>query len=156
MPNVVVLPAPFGPSRPTTSPDATSRFTSRTTVRPLYDLVRPSARSVAIGDREVSRLLDRRRACGRIGGLLVMRLSGILVRGEPHLARTTGEDRELSNGNGAAGWPVVLRAQGERAARERVLVGDGFVRQRVADRLAPRRQLRMHLRARLETFEAPA
>ena len=32
--NVVVLPAPFGPSRPTTSPEAISRLTPRTTVRP--------------------------------------------------------------------------------------------------------------------------
>ena len=32
--NVVVLPAPFGPSSPTTSPDAISRLTPRTTVRP--------------------------------------------------------------------------------------------------------------------------
>ena len=48
MPNVVVLPAPFGPSSPTISPEATSTSTSRTTVRPPYDLVRPSVRSVAI------------------------------------------------------------------------------------------------------------
>src|SRR5687767_5492303 len=45
---VVVLPAPFGPSRPTTSPDEISRLTPRTTVRPLYDLVRSSVRRVAI------------------------------------------------------------------------------------------------------------
>ncbi len=31
---VVVLPAPFGPSNPTTSPDSISRLTPRTTVRP--------------------------------------------------------------------------------------------------------------------------
>ena len=31
---VVVLPAPFGPSSPTTSPEAMSRLTPRTTVRP--------------------------------------------------------------------------------------------------------------------------
>src|SRR5688500_13015235 len=48
MPNVVVFPAPFGPSRPTISPDATLTSTSRTTVRPLYDLVRPSVRRVAM------------------------------------------------------------------------------------------------------------
>ncbi len=41
MPNVVVLPAPFGPSRPTTSPAETSSDTSRTTVRPLYRLGQP-------------------------------------------------------------------------------------------------------------------
>ncbi len=46
--NVVVLPAPFGPSRPTTSPDAISMFTPRTTVRPPKDLVRSVVRSVAI------------------------------------------------------------------------------------------------------------
>ena len=46
--NVVVLPAPFGPSRPTTSPDAISRLTPCTTVRPPYDLVRSCVRSVAI------------------------------------------------------------------------------------------------------------
>src|SRR3954465_14190237 len=49
--NVVVLPAPFGPSRPTTSPDAISRLTPLTTVRPLYDLVRSRVRSVAIQGR---------------------------------------------------------------------------------------------------------
>ena len=42
MENVVVLPAPFGPSRPTTSPDEMSRFTPLTTVRPPYDFVRSS------------------------------------------------------------------------------------------------------------------
>jgi hypothetical protein len=31
---IVVLPAPFGPRRPTISPAATSTDTSRTTVRP--------------------------------------------------------------------------------------------------------------------------
>jgi hypothetical protein len=33
--NVVVLPAPLGPSSPTTSPDEISRLTPLTTVRPL-------------------------------------------------------------------------------------------------------------------------
>src|SRR5205807_3282753 len=42
---------PFGPRSPTISPDATSRFTPRTTVRPPYDLVRPSVRSVATSER---------------------------------------------------------------------------------------------------------
>ena len=46
--NVVVFPAPLGPSRPTTSPEATSRLTPRTTVRPLYDFVSSWVRSVAI------------------------------------------------------------------------------------------------------------
>src|SRR5450830_80251 len=46
--NVVVLPAPFAPRRPTTSPDATSTLTPLTTVRPLYDFVRSLVRSVAI------------------------------------------------------------------------------------------------------------
>src|ERR1041385_1719288 len=46
--NVVVLPAPFGPSKPTTSPDETSRLTPRTTVRPPYYLVSWCVRSVAI------------------------------------------------------------------------------------------------------------
>src|SRR3954468_10153118 len=46
--NVVVLPAPLAPSRPTTSPDAISTFTPLTTVRPLYDLVRSRVTSVAI------------------------------------------------------------------------------------------------------------
>ncbi len=48
MPNVVVLPAPLGPSRPTTSPDDTSSATSRTTVRPPYVLVRPCVCRVGI------------------------------------------------------------------------------------------------------------
>src|SRR3954465_3919052 len=46
--NVVVLPAPFGPSRPTTSPDAIWRFTPLTTVRPPKDFVRPVELSVPI------------------------------------------------------------------------------------------------------------
>src|SRR3954463_15559492 len=46
--NVVVLPAPLGPSSPTTSPEAIWRFTPLTTVRPLNDLVRPVELSVAI------------------------------------------------------------------------------------------------------------
>src|SRR5215208_3726260 len=45
--NVVVFPAPFGPSRPTTSPELMSRFTPLTTVRPLYDFVRSVVCSVA-------------------------------------------------------------------------------------------------------------
>ncbi len=49
--NVVVFPAPFGPSRPTTSPEAISSWTPFTTVRPLYDLVRSRVRSVAIQSR---------------------------------------------------------------------------------------------------------
>src|SRR5262249_48983501 len=57
MPNVVVFPAPFGPSNPTTSPDDTSRLTSRTTVRPLYDFVSPSVCSVDI------HLMDLRIVC---------------------------------------------------------------------------------------------
>src|SRR5262249_40097895 len=51
--NVVVLPAPLAPSSPTTSPESISTLTPRTTVRPLYDLVRSRVRSVAItGSRE--------------------------------------------------------------------------------------------------------
>src|SRR4029450_4178155 len=46
--NVVVLPAPFGPSSPTTSPDEISPLTPRTTVRPPNDLVRSVVLSVAI------------------------------------------------------------------------------------------------------------
>src|SRR6478735_2316704 len=49
--NVVVLPAPFGPRRPTTSPDAISISTPLTTVRPPYDLVSPIVFSVAIQSR---------------------------------------------------------------------------------------------------------
>src|SRR4029453_18732411 len=48
MEKVVVLPAPFGPSSPTTSPDEISTLTPRTTVRPLNDLVRSVVLSVAI------------------------------------------------------------------------------------------------------------
>src|SRR3954451_10805394 len=48
MENVVVLPAPFGPSRPMTSPDAISRLTPRTTVRPPEDFVTPRVHSVDI------------------------------------------------------------------------------------------------------------
>src|SRR5262245_47521534 len=46
--NVVVLPAPFAPSSPTTSPDSISTLTPRTTVRPLYDLVRSRVSSTDI------------------------------------------------------------------------------------------------------------
>src|SRR3954467_5729301 len=45
---VVVLPAPLAPSRPITSPESISTLTPRTTVLPLYDLVRSRVRSVAI------------------------------------------------------------------------------------------------------------
>src|SRR5215212_5629283 len=45
---VVVLPAPLAPSRPITSPEATSTLTPLTTVRPLYDLVRSRVRNVDI------------------------------------------------------------------------------------------------------------
>src|SRR5882672_1610667 len=38
---VVVLPAPFGPSRPTISPRPTSKPAPATTARPPYDLFRP-------------------------------------------------------------------------------------------------------------------
>src|SRR5688500_10615708 len=37
--DVVVLPAPFGPSRPTISADPTAMLTPRTTVGPLEDFV---------------------------------------------------------------------------------------------------------------------
>ena len=38
--DVVVLPAPFGPSRPNTSPSAISKLTPRTASRPSYDFRR--------------------------------------------------------------------------------------------------------------------
>src|SRR5262245_64067354 len=44
--NVVVFPAPFGPSNPTTSPEEMSRLTPLTTVRPLYVFVRSLVCSV--------------------------------------------------------------------------------------------------------------
>ena len=62
MENVVVLPAPFGPSRPTTSPEAISRLTLRTTVRPPKDFVSSRVRSVAI---------QRRSSAGHAGSGLV-------------------------------------------------------------------------------------
>src|SRR4051794_37888151 len=52
MANVVVLPAPFGPSRPTISPEDTSMLTPRTTVRPPYDLVSWIVRSVDVIQRD--------------------------------------------------------------------------------------------------------
>src|SRR5205814_8133358 len=48
MSNDVVLPAPFGPSRPTTSPRWMSSETSSTTFRRLNHLDRPCATSPSI------------------------------------------------------------------------------------------------------------
>src|SRR5437868_11901051 len=62
---VVVLPAPLGPSSPTTSPDASSRLTPLTTVLPLNDLVRSRAASVATSAR--LRGTGDRHALGAIG-----------------------------------------------------------------------------------------
>jgi hypothetical protein len=39
--NVEVLPAPFGPTRPSTSPGFTEKVRSRTATKESYDLVRP-------------------------------------------------------------------------------------------------------------------
>src|SRR2546428_5707048 len=48
MEKVVVLPAPLGPRRPTTSPPATSTVTSWSTGRFPYDLHNPSPRSTGL------------------------------------------------------------------------------------------------------------
>src|SRR5438128_9117496 len=55
---VVVLPAPLGPRKPTTSPGATEKLTSRTTSRP------PKRRVRAVADITARRSLPRH-ACRR-------------------------------------------------------------------------------------------
>ena len=47
MRNVVVLPAPLGPSNPTISPGCSSMLTSRTTTRRLNCFTSPSVRNKA-------------------------------------------------------------------------------------------------------------
>src|SRR4029450_4099332 len=82
--NVVVLPAPFGPRRPTTSPEEISRLTPRTPVRPLYDLVRSSVRRIGIQESDLLRTalpqLHRR-------DLVVFHGHGLHVALEGHLRR---------------------------------------------------------------------
>src|SRR5439155_13157538 len=60
---VVVLPAPLGPRKPTTSPGATEKLTSRTTSRP------PKRRVRAVADITARRSLPRHacRGRGRLG-----------------------------------------------------------------------------------------
>src|SRR3712207_3625658 len=67
---VVVLPAPFGPRKPVTVPDSSSKDTSSTTVRSPYFLVSPlTVIIVASSDRLVRSRgrRSRRRAPRRVG-----------------------------------------------------------------------------------------
>src|SRR5437899_2506086 len=68
---VVVLPAPFGPSRPKTSPAAISKLTPRSASNEPYDLCR--SRTVTAPSTESAGKVDDDHACGRERRLLAAR-----------------------------------------------------------------------------------
>src|SRR5690606_2270823 len=59
--NAVVLPAPFGPIRPTMAPCSTSKLTSRSAARPPKDFERFSTRSSAAMSTSLPRAAQARR-----------------------------------------------------------------------------------------------
>src|SRR5436190_21595068 len=61
---VVVLPAPFGPTRPNTSPGRTTNDRFSTATNSSYNFVNPSTSIIA----RPPRLSWRRRTFGRVGG----------------------------------------------------------------------------------------
>src|SRR5216117_4286037 len=62
----VVLPAPFGPTRPSLSPFASSRSTSANRRRPPWDFATPSRRTTPGPEAPLRK--ERRKARGAVGG----------------------------------------------------------------------------------------
>src|ERR1700733_14584870 len=79
--NSVVLPPPFGPRKPNTSPRAIAKLTSLSAFRSPYEKLRPSASSAEVASRVTVR------GIGAAADIINRRLSLAQMRTRHYLAR---------------------------------------------------------------------